>query len=154
VPTDPRLAKAAALLVRALRWSGIAQLQFLRAPGAEPALIDLNGRFYGSMALAQAAGANFAAAWARGVLEGRTPDPGPARVGTRYQWAWGDLRRATQERRGGLARDLLGVAGYAVGAAHSVFATRDPRPTARYLRVAGAAARRRRRRRGGTREAA
>jgi predicted ATP-grasp superfamily ATP-dependent carboligase len=152
VPADPQLTRAAASLIRGLRWSGIAQLQFLRAPGAEPALIDLNGRFYGSMALARAAGSNFADAWAHGALEGRTPDPGPARVGTRYHWAWGDLRRATQERRGGLARDLLGVTRYAFGAAHSVFTVRDPRPAARYLRVAGAGARRRRR--GGAREAA
>ena len=144
VPVDPGLAERAAALLGGLRWTGLAQLQFLHPPGEDPRLIDFNGRFFGSLALARAAGCDVTGAWARGVLEGSIPDPGPARVGTRYHWAWGDMRRATQERRGGMARDLLGVARYARGAAHSVFDPRDPRPALRYARIAGARAGRRR----------
>ena len=149
VETDPAHAEHAAALITTLRWTGIAQLQFLEPDGEAPRLIDFNGRFFGSRALARAAGCDVAGAWARGVVEGSTPDPGPARVGTRYHWAWGDVRRATQERRGGIARDLLGVARYARGAAHSVFDPREPRPALRYLRIAGGRAGRRRAGRGG-----
>ena len=143
VPSDPGLAERSEALVRSLRWSGLAQMQFLQPGGSEPRLIDFNGRFFGSIALAQAAGSNLADAWARGVLEERTPDPGPAAVGTRYHWAWGDIRRATQDRRGGLIRDLIDVARYSRGSVHSVFSFRDPRPAMRYTRIAGGRARRR-----------
>jgi predicted ATP-grasp superfamily ATP-dependent carboligase len=144
VEPDPTLAEHAAAIVAGLGWSGLAQLQLIQPAAGEPRLIDFNGRFYGSLALAGAAGCDVTSAWARGALEGTTPDPGTARPGTRYQWAWGDLRRATQERRGGLVRDVAGVARYAPGATHSVFALRDPRPAARYLRIALARSRARR----------
>lgn len=150
VETDPDLAERAAALVAALGWTGLAQLQMLEPPGGDPRLIDFNGRFFGSLALARAAGCDVASAWAKGTLDGSMPDPGPARVGTRYQWAWGDLRRATQARTGGLARDVLGVLRYAPGAAHSLFDPRDPRPAIRYARVQGGRAGRRRTSRAGT----
>ncbi|MGI8462509.1 MAG: ATP-grasp domain-containing protein [Solirubrobacterales bacterium] len=144
IEPDRTLSDHAAKLVAELGWSGIAQLQFVVPQDEEPRLIDFNGRFYGSLALAAAAGCNISAAWARGVLSGSTPDPGEARVGTRYHWAWGDLRRATQERNGGLTRDIVSVPRFARGAAHSVFDRRDLRPGLRYLRrVAGRSGRRR-----------
>jgi len=133
-PIDPELAADAQRLLGHLRWFGLAQLQFLRTPGGRPWLIDLNARFYGSMALAAAAGINLPALWA-GLAVGR---PAPARPftgrpGERYQWLAGDLQRAFAERRGGILADLAGTARWAVGSAHGVLRADDPRATVRDL---------------------
>ena len=61
---DPSLAEGVAALLEELNWFGLAQVQFQVPPGGEPVLIDLNGRFYGSMALVLAAGLNLPAIWA------------------------------------------------------------------------------------------
>lgn len=138
VAEDPELAGRCQELVRALGWFGLAELQFMRRSDGQPALIDLNGRFYGSLSLAVAAGANLPAAWAA-VATGREPPPRQeARAGVRYHWIEGDLRRALRERRGGLLRDVAGTLAYAAGASHSVLRLRDPRPGLRYTRVLGA----------------
>ncbi len=128
VALDGDLARRAAALLGELGWYGLANLQFLRAPDTEPKLIDLNGRFYGSIALAVAAGVNLPAIWADLAL-GRPPaDPVLARAGARFQGLLTDLRRARRESRGSLARDLLGTLAYAPGAAHSCLSLRDPVP--------------------------
>jgi predicted ATP-grasp superfamily ATP-dependent carboligase len=131
VPVDADLAAAAARLLAELRWFGIAELQFIRRGDRTPALIDLNGRFYGSMSLALAAGVNLPAMWAA-LATGREVSPAPAaRLGVRYQWLEGDLRRARAERRHGLVRDVWGCLVYAVGAQHSIWQAGDPAPALR-----------------------
>jgi predicted ATP-grasp superfamily ATP-dependent carboligase len=127
VPVDPELAGRAANLLAALGWFGLAELQFLLPADGIPRLIDLNGRFYGSLALAVRAGANLPAAWAA-LATGRDVEPVTAAAGVRYCWWEGDLRRALLERRGGLARDLAGTLRAGVGAAHSIGRWRDPAP--------------------------
>lgn len=133
VSIDEQLGERAAGLMRELGWFGLAQLQFVAPPGGEPRLIDLNGRFYGSLALAAGAGVNLPAAWAALATGRPVPPIGAARPGVRYQWMEGDLRRAFAERRGGLLRDLLGCLRYARGAVHSVWSPEDPRPALHYL---------------------
>jgi predicted ATP-grasp superfamily ATP-dependent carboligase len=139
VMTDEDLVRRAAALLDALGWFGLAELQFIMDDGV-PRLIDLNGRFYGSLSLAVAAGVNLPALWAAAAVGddhagcddragGTPPVTLRARPGVRYQWGSADLRRAFRERRGGLFRDLAGTAAYAVGARHSVAAVRDPGPT-------------------------
>src|SRR4051794_10227061 len=76
-------------LLADLGWVGLAQVQFLRAAGGPARVIDLNGRFYGSMSLAVASGPNFPDLWARlatGRALGRVPS---ARAGVRFQWLEG-----------------------------------------------------------------
>jgi hypothetical protein len=131
MPVDPRLREGVAALLERLGWFGLAQVQFLAPPGGEPRLIDLNGRFYGSLALAVGAGVNLPAIWAAAAQD-RPPPPAPAQLPTvRYQWLEGDLRRAFAERRGGLLTDVAGTLRYAVGAQHSVASLRDPGPALR-----------------------
>lgn len=121
-----------AALLRELGWLGLAELQFIAPDDRDPLLIDLNGRFYGSLALAVGAGVNLPAIWAS-VAVGDHPGPAaPVRLDVRYQWLEGDLRRAISERRGGLTRDLAESFRYARGAVHSVWRRDDPGPALRY----------------------
>jgi predicted ATP-grasp superfamily ATP-dependent carboligase len=131
VPTDARLAERAARLLGAIEWYGLAQLQFLREDRGEPKLIDFNGRFYGSLALAIGAGVNLPALWAA-VATGRPPGPvASARPGVRYQWLEGDLRVAAEEHRARLLRGVLDCARYAPGAEHAIWSATDPLPQLR-----------------------
>ena len=91
-PDADLVARSARLLADA-GFSGLAQLQFLRI-GGEFALIDVNPRFYGSMALAAAAGVNLGKAW-QDVVTGAPPLPVPSyRAGVHYRWLEGDLTAA------------------------------------------------------------
>jgi predicted ATP-grasp superfamily ATP-dependent carboligase len=130
VPVDPELAGRAAALLAALGWFGLAELQFLLPADGIPRLIDLNGRFYGSLALAVRAGANLPAVWAA-LATGRLDEPVEpvtAAAGVRYCWWEGDLRRAFLERRGGVVRDLTDAMYAGLGAVHSIASWRDPAP--------------------------
>jgi len=130
VPVDSRLVEQVEELLTGLGWFGLANLQFIRPPGERAHLTDLNGRFYGSMALALAAGVNHPVLWARLALS-LPPGPlPPARLGVRYQILEEDLRRAVVERRGGLLPDVAGCLRYAPGAAHATWSLRDPAPAA------------------------
>ncbi|HYU57266.1 MAG TPA: ATP-grasp domain-containing protein [Actinomycetota bacterium] len=128
VPVDPRLAGPARRMLAGLGWFGVAELQFVRDDAGRTYLVDLNGRVYGSLALAAAAGLDLPAAWLALATGGPVPPLRPAAVGVRYQWLEGDLRRARLERRGGLARDVLGCLAFAPGAAHSLLSVSDPGP--------------------------
>jgi predicted ATP-grasp superfamily ATP-dependent carboligase len=131
VPLDAHVAQAATRVLREVRWSGLAQMQFLHAPGSEPCLIDFNGRLYGSLALAVAAGANLPALWAA-VATGRPVEEVPkAIVSIRYQWLEGDLRLATGGRGGELLREVIGCLRYAAGAHHGIWSLSDPLPQVR-----------------------
>lgn len=149
VPVDEDLVDRLTEMLRHLGWWGLVNLQFLLPGGTwETArdavagrstgrLIDVNGRFYGSIALARAAGLDLPVLWAELALE--TPDapPPPLRtgqVGVRYQSLEEDLRRAVTERRGGLLADVRATLRYASGAVHSTWASDDRRPALRRSR--------------------
>lgn len=129
VPVDEGLAAKAESMLAALGWTGLVELQFLRHADEPPVLIDLNGRYFGSMALSITAGVDLPVAGAlvaMGQDPGRLPD---GRPGVSYAWLAGDLRRALVERRGGIVRDVLGTLGAVLRAnTTSVLARRDPRP--------------------------
>jgi predicted ATP-grasp superfamily ATP-dependent carboligase len=139
VSVDPQLAAGAAALLRELRWCGLVQLQYVGGDDGVPRLIDLNGRFYGSLALAVAAGVDFPLLWAAQALGPPLPRVAGRPGRTRYQWLEGDLRRALVERRRGLALDVLDSLRYAPGAVHATWSARDPAPA---LAVASLLARR------------
>jgi predicted ATP-grasp superfamily ATP-dependent carboligase len=141
VPVNETLAAGAALLLAELGWFGIAELQFLSVPARGPVLIDFNGRFYGSLALAVAAGVNLPAMWAAAATRRKVPTPRAARVGVRYQWLEGELRLALTQRR-----VPLRALAYAPGAAHSIWSASDPKPALlQALRLAAGAGRKLRR---------
>jgi predicted ATP-grasp superfamily ATP-dependent carboligase len=125
-PIDPDIARAAAALFADLGWFGLAELQF-QAGNGQPQLIDFNGRFYGSMGLAIAAGVNVPAIWAALATDRSVRTP-TARIGVRYHWLEADLRRALRQRRRGVVGDVLSCLSYAPRAVHSIWTAGDAGP--------------------------
>jgi len=101
VEPDEELVEACRALLAAAGYWGLAQLQFIDAPGGRR-LIDVNTRFYGSLALALAAGVNLPAAWHSVTLERPAGKPEPYRAGVSYRWVEADLMAATRGIRGRL----------------------------------------------------
>lgn len=129
VPVNEHLVRKVESMLGELGWYGLVELQFLTGDDGVFHLIDFNGRFYGSLALAESAAPGLVRAWAENVL-GRGPrNLEDARTGVRYSWAAGDLRRARVERRGGLLRDVLGTLRWAARAQHSIWDPQDIRPS-------------------------
>jgi predicted ATP-grasp superfamily ATP-dependent carboligase/protein-tyrosine-phosphatase len=91
---DPRLVEMSVRLLRELDWYGVAMVEFLYdAASDEATLMEVNGRYWGSIALATHAGVDFPGLhWQ--VIHGERPDALPAyRRGLRARWLTGDLLR-------------------------------------------------------------
>lgn len=99
IPLDPRLQGAAARLLDDLRWHGPAMLEFRDDGVREPWLMEVNGRFWGSLQLAVAAGADLPLQWIRILMRHPAPAPpidvsgAPYRPGVTLRWLWGDVKR-------------------------------------------------------------
>lgn len=146
VAVDPDLLRGVRELLRLLGWTGLANVQFLRPVGGDPHVIDFNARFYGSMALATAAGVSLPVLWARSALDEPPPAGRPVtgRPGLRFQAFEEDVRRARAHRRGGLVRDVAATLAQAPRSVHPAWSVADPLPglvsAARLIRAAGRAA--------------
>ncbi len=133
IAPDPSLSSGVRALVRELGWFGLAQIEFIRDADGVPRITDFNGRFYASMALATAAGANLPGLWAAHALGRGGARAGPLRRGASFQWLNRDLAAAYGEG----PRALLGALAIAPFAAHSMWDPRDPLPAVRYLAPEG-----------------
>jgi predicted ATP-grasp superfamily ATP-dependent carboligase len=92
VPLDPALAEAAARLLGPLNWHGVAMLEFKReCRTGDQYLMEVNGRFWGSLQLAIDAGVDFP--WmVHQLARGLTPEvPGSYAVGVKCRWFLGDV---------------------------------------------------------------
>jgi predicted ATP-grasp superfamily ATP-dependent carboligase len=92
VTVDPELCRQAMRLLGPLGWHGVAMVEFKedRRTGT-PVLIEVNGRFWGSLQLAIDAGVDFPFLSGQLAL-GERPDVPPIyRVGLRSRWLLGDL---------------------------------------------------------------
>jgi predicted ATP-grasp superfamily ATP-dependent carboligase len=73
VALDPVMLDHAVRLLAALRWTGLAMVEFRVGP-AGPCLMELNGRVWGSLPLAVASGMDFPARMAELFVDGPPPD--------------------------------------------------------------------------------
>ncbi|HEX8852416.1 MAG TPA: ATP-grasp domain-containing protein [Pyrinomonadaceae bacterium] len=90
---EPRLVEPAERLLRELRWHGPAMVEFKDDGGGEPCLMEVNGRFWGSLQLAIDAGVDFPLLWVA-ILKGEKVEPsGLYRAGVTLRWLWGDIKR-------------------------------------------------------------
>jgi len=133
---NPTLLDYSVRLLRALEWEGVAMVEFRHdSTTGESVLMEVNGRFWGSLPLASAAGMDFPLyAWQ--LSQGITPTP-PASypVGLRVRWSAGSLLRAAhvfapvRDERislGSATRQLL--ADFAPGTRSAMWTWRDPAP--------------------------
>ena len=135
IAVDDALALKVDDLIADMGWSGVAEMQFLRPPDGEARLIDFNGRFYGSLALAIAAGVDLPVLWARAISGDPPVKQIRARAGVRYQWLEGDLRRAVRQRGETGIMDVLRTLAVAPRATHSIWGASDPWPAVRFAAV-------------------
>lgn len=120
-PVVPALRDAAAALMRALGWHGVAMVEFKHDPQTgDFRLMEINGRFWGSLPLAVAAGADFPAMLHELMTSGQVAERPPARTGVvcrqlarDIDWLEHVLRKAapqglvTLPSRGQVLRDTL-----------------------------------------------
>jgi len=91
-PFDEELGERSRQLLHRLGWNGVAMVEFKRdAATGVPYLMEINGRFWGSLQLAIDAGVNFPVLLVDSA-RGRAPSAPPAyQPGVRTRWWWGDV---------------------------------------------------------------
>lgn len=135
---DARVGRAAVAILQALNWHGVAMVEFRLRPDGTPTFIEVNGRFWNSLALAIHAGVDFPALVAR-LAEGADLEPQPAwRAGVRCRWLLGDLRHLLEVWRGAPPafpgrfptrfRTTAAMITPVPGTYHDNFSWRDPLP--------------------------
>jgi predicted ATP-grasp superfamily ATP-dependent carboligase len=93
IPVDPRMLEPAERLLQSMRWHGPAMVEFRDTGAGAPCLMEINGRFWGSLELAVRAGADFPRMWTD-LLCDRAPSMAEtATTGTTVRWLWGDVKR-------------------------------------------------------------
>lgn len=138
VAPDARLREAALKVLRELRWHGVAMVEFRVRPDGTPVFLEVNGRFWNSLALAVCAGADFPALLARMCEQGDVEPVFDYRRGVRCRWLLGDFRHLLEVWRGApkgfpgvfpkRARTLLDFLAPRRGTYHDNWMMSDPLP--------------------------
>lgn len=92
VPPRTVLREAGLAILQALGWHGVAMVEFRVRPDGTPIFMEVNGRFWNSLALAIYAGTDFPALLAHMAEHGDVEPPPPYREGVRCRWLLGDFR--------------------------------------------------------------
>jgi predicted ATP-grasp superfamily ATP-dependent carboligase len=92
IPPDSALLDASAALLRSLNWRGVAMVEYkVDAATGTPCLMEINGRFWGSLQLAIDAGVDFPVLLVAAAT-GQKPRPVHTyRPGIRSRWFWGEV---------------------------------------------------------------
>jgi predicted ATP-grasp superfamily ATP-dependent carboligase len=93
IPINPEQQRMAQAILDSVGWHGVAMVEFKVAPDGAPYLMEVNGRFWGSLQLAIDAGVDFP--WLLFQLAtGKDLDEVNAySIGVRWRWWLGDLAR-------------------------------------------------------------
>lgn len=92
IALDPELSRRADLLLDRFGWNGVAMIEFkLDAATGTPYLMEINGRFWGSLQLAVDAGVDFPRLLAEAALGHRPAPVRHYRLGVRSRWWMGDV---------------------------------------------------------------
>ena len=110
---EDALYEAAQKLMRALQWTGVAMVEFKWNPESRKfVLVEINGRFWGSLPLAVAAGADFPGMLAELLVDGKIQPRKPYKenfyarnLSTDLQWYELVLRRHLPEKFHGIWED-------------------------------------------------
>jgi len=138
VEPDPEVRKASLAILTALRWHGVAMVEFRQARGGPPVFMEVNGRFWNSLPLACYAGADFPAWLAELAEKGDIRSKSQSRSGVVCRWLVGDFRHLIEVVKGAPPgypraypdrwRTLAAVLTPNLGTYHDNFQWRDPLP--------------------------
>ena len=92
IAADPSLVARSRALLEAFAWRGVAMIEYkLDATTGTPYLMEVNGRFWGSLQLAIDSGVDFPTLLVKAAM-GEQPAPvSDYRLGLRSRWWWGDV---------------------------------------------------------------
>ena len=90
IAPDPELLAGSERLLAELQWTGVAMVEFRRAPSGPAYVMEMNPRLWGSLQLAIDAGVDFPSLLV-GLVRGESILPVHARLGTRTRWLLGDI---------------------------------------------------------------
>ncbi len=136
---NTELLHSSVLLLRALEWEGVAMVEFkVDAITGTATLMEVNGRYWGSISLPLLAGLNFPLYhWA--LVHGEVPNiPETYRIATKWRWSagwisrWHDLlldtlRRPVERRR--VLEELKGIpSDFTSSICDALFSPEDPMP--------------------------
>jgi len=90
---NPGLIKSSLALLKAMQWDGVAMVEYIVNSDGQAVLMEVNGRYWGSIALAISAGLDFPLYdWK--LAHGERPEiPTEYAVGTKWRWTVGYLHR-------------------------------------------------------------
>ncbi len=92
IPADPLLVERSRKLLNRLGWSGVAMVEYkVEQATGTPYLMEINGRFWGSLQLAIDAGVDFPRLLLEVASGGGPPSPPVWTSGVRSRWWWGDV---------------------------------------------------------------
>ena len=146
VDPPPELVERARRLLRYIGWNGVAMVEFRWDQAAQlPTLMEINGRFWGSLGLSQACGVDFPyAAWCQ-AQKMSLPPASSYRTGTRVRWTTGvflRLQDVLHDHSDGMSRPSFWEELVNAGAAFRfdtrdlLWSWRDPGPALTELRGA------------------
>jgi predicted ATP-grasp superfamily ATP-dependent carboligase len=138
IEPDVRMREAALSILRALRWHGVAMVEFRRRVDGTLVFLEVNGRFWNSLPLAIYAGVDFPRLLARMAERGDIDQERGYRAGVRCRWLLGDFRHLIEVWRGapqgypgrfpGRLRTLAEFLIPTLGTYHDNFVWSDPLP--------------------------
>ena len=138
VAVDPEIRCSSLAILSALRWHGVAMVEYRKKEGSPAVFMEVNGRFWHSLALACYAGVDFPALLARMAEHGDIEPMAGYRTGVRCRWLLGDARHLAEVWKGpppgypgtypGRVHTLLQVLTPQPGTYHDLFQWGDPLP--------------------------
>lgn len=142
VAADPGLVERSRRLLEGFDWRGVAMIEFkVDAATGTPFMMEINGRFWGSLQLAIDAGVDFPALLIARIGGDRVYGPAEYKLGVRSRWEWGNvdhllarLRRSDAELSlppggpGRLRALLTGLIPWRPGDRLEIFRLGDPAP--------------------------
>jgi predicted ATP-grasp superfamily ATP-dependent carboligase len=113
-----QLVEASVSLLRAMGWDGVAMVEYrVNPPSGYPTLLEVNGRYWGSIGLPVAAGVDFPLYHWQLVHDEVPNPPREYRAGTKWRWTAGYIARL---------HELLALAAKTAGGRHALMsALRD-----------------------------
>jgi predicted ATP-grasp superfamily ATP-dependent carboligase len=100
VEPQPALRDAGLRILQALKWHGVAMVEFRVREDGEPVFMEVNGRFWNSLPLAIHSGVDFPALLAKMAEKGEVEGPSTYRANVRCRWLLGDVRHLVETLAG------------------------------------------------------